>query len=140
MNYILVFLAGMCLACMQSFNGQLGQFIGLLATSLMTHVIGGLCLGFYILGIKKEKLKFTGMPLPLYSAGCLGLILVFCTSFCVARIGAVATTGLSIVGQVMGSILIDHFGLFGVRRVPFKMKRIPALCVIAAGLILIVLA
>lgn len=140
MNFILVFLAGIFQACMQSFNGTLGQGIGLLATALMTHVIGGFCLYIFIKVFIKEKINLKGLPLPLYSAGILGLVLVFFTSFCITQLGALATTGLSITGQVGGSILIDHFGLFGVKKTEFKMKRLPALCVIAAGLVLIVLA
>ena len=140
MNFILVFLAGILQACMQSFNGSLGQGIGLLATALMTHVIGGICLYIFIKLFIKEKINLKGLPLPLYSAGILGLILVFFTSLCIARIGAIATTGLSITGQVLRSIIIDHFGLFGVKKTEFKILRLPALCVIAGGLVLIIIA
>ena len=60
MAYLLVFLSGVFLACMQSFNGQLNASIGMYATSFFVHVIGGIVLFLYISYskiIKKEKKK-----------------------------------------------------------------------------------
>ena len=48
MAYLLVFLSGVFLACMQSFNGQLNASIGMYATSFFVHVIGGIVLFLYI--------------------------------------------------------------------------------------------
>ena len=137
MIYILVFLAGIFLAGMQSFNGLLSNEVGLLGTSLAVHLIGGLLLILYILVVKKQRIKLFPMPWYLYSAGLLGLILVSCTSVCVLHIGAAFTTCLSIAGQLFLSILIDHFGFFGFQKVTFQKRRIPTLLLIACGLSLI---
>ena len=59
---------------------------------------------------------------------------------CVARLGASLTTCLSIAGQLLFSIPIDHFGLLGMRRLRFDPKRLPALGLIAAGLALVTFA
>ena len=54
MKYFLVFLSGVLLACMQSFNGQLSTVIGIYGTSFLVHLIGAILMILYIKVIKKE--------------------------------------------------------------------------------------
>lgn len=135
--YFLVFLSGVLLACMQSFNGELSTTIGIYGTSFLVHLIGGILIVFYIKVMKKEKIKLAPMPLYVYCGGLCGLILVSFTSLTISHIGNVLTTCLSITGQIFLSILLDHFGLFGVQQVPFNSKRIPALIFVLVGVLLI---
>lgn len=122
---------------MQSFNGILQGYVGLFGTSLVTHIVGALLLILYILLFRRQKIKLWPMPWHLYSAGFFGLVLVACTSLCVAQIGPALTTCLSICGQLGLSILMDHFGWMGVKQIRFEPKRIPCLLVILAGLLLV---
>lgn len=135
--YILVLTAGLLQSVMQSFNGLLQGYVGLFGTSLMTHLIGGLLLILYILLIRRERIRLWPMPWHLYSAGFLGLTLVACTSLCVSQIGPALTTCLSISGQLVASILMDHFGWMGVQQIRFQKKRICCLLVILAGLLIV---
>lgn len=133
---ILVLIAGVLQAGMQSFNGVLQGYVGLFGTSLVTHVVGGALLILYILLIRREPVKLGPMPWHLYSAGFFGLILVAGASLCVAQIGAALTTCLNISGRLALSILMDHFGWMGVKQVRFEKKRVFCLLVILAGLLL----
>lgn len=135
--YILVFLAGILQSAMQSFNGVLQGYVGLFGTSLMTHMIGGLLLIFYIVLFRRERLTLGPMPWHLYCAGIYGLILVACTSLCVSKIGAALTTCLNISGQLVLSILMDHFQWMGVKQIRFKPRRLICLAVILLGLIIV---
>ena len=137
MMYFLVFLSGVLLACMQSFNGQLSTTIGIYGTSLLVHLIGGILMIFYIKIIKKEKIRLAPMPLYVYMGGLCGLLLVSFTSLTISHIGNVLTTCLSITGQILLSIVLDHFGLFGVQQNSFNLKRIPALLLIISGILMI---
>ena len=136
MQVFLVFLAGVFLALQQSLNGELGLYIPLTYVTLIVHVIGGFCIFLYIKLIKKEKINFGPMPLYLYSACLFGYILVFLTSFAIVHIGATLTTCLSIAGQVIASIVIDHFDLFKIKRVKFEPKRILGILLIFVGVII----
>lgn len=137
LTFILVFIAGVLQSAMQSFNGILQGHVGLFGTSLMTHLVGGLMLILYIILIQRERIKLGPMPWYLYSAGFFGLALVASTSLCVSQIGAALTTCLSISGQLVFSIFIDHFGWMGVKQVRFQAKRIFCLLVILGGLLLV---
>lgn len=140
MSYFLVLLSGLLVSCMEAFNGILGTHIGLYATSFVVHAIGIVLLVFYIRFIQKEKINIFHAPLYVYSCGILGMILVVLTSFTVSKIGVVLTTSFSLAGQLVLSIIMDHYGMFGVKQVKFNPKRIPCLCVIALGLLLVSLA
>lgn len=139
MKYFLVFLSGVLLACMQSFNGQLSTVIGIYGTSFLVHLIGAILMILYIKVIKKEKIRLGPMPIYIYiySGGLCGLLLVSFTSLAISHIGNVLTTCLSIAGQIFLSILLDHFGLFGVVQNSFNIKRVPALLLIIFGILLI---
>lgn len=137
MIYILVFAAGILMSAMQSFNGLLSDYIGLFGTSLSVHVVGGVLLILYIALVLRQRIKLGPMPWYLYSAGFFGLALVAFNSLCVSHIGIALTACLSIAGQLALSILMDHFGWMGVKRVPFQMKRIPCLLLILCGLLLV---
>lgn len=138
MIYLLVFIAGLLLACMQSFNGLLSNYIGSYGTSLIVHLIGAFMLIVYLM-IKKEKIKLYPMPWYLYTAGIFGLLLVAFTSVSVAVIGASLTTCLSITGQIFCSIVIDHTGAFGLKKMRFQKERIPCLMLILTGLVVLLI-
>ena len=140
MIYLLIFLAGVMLSLMQSFGGVLSGYVGLFGTSFAVHLIGGVLLAGYILLVLRRRIRFGPMPWYAYLAALFGIALTVVNSYCVAHLGASLTTCLSIAGQLFFSVLIDHFGLLGMRRLRFDPKRLPALGLIAAGLALVTFA
>ncbi|WP_307500277.1 DMT family transporter [Paenibacillus brasilensis] len=52
-------------------------------------------------------------PWWMWTKGLLGASYVLATTILMPRIGAAATVGYVLAGQVLASILIDHFGLIG---------------------------
>lgn len=135
-NYWMAFFAGGLQSGMQSLNGELQEYIGLFGVSLVTHLIGGVLLGGYLV-IRGERIRLGPMPWYLYSAGALGLTLVAGSSFCVARIGPALTTCMSIGGQLVFSTLMDHWGWMGVKRTHFQAKRLPGLLVVLIGVLVV---
>lgn len=137
LTFMFVFIAGVLQAGMQSLNGILQGYAGLFGTSLATHLSGGLLLILYIVLIQRERVKLGPMPLHLYSAGFFGLLLVAATSLCVSQIGTSLTTCLSISGQLVFSILMDHFGWMSSKRITFQPRRVLCLLTILAGLLIV---
>lgn len=133
-------IAGACQSAMASLNGMLSDCVGMFSMSLMVHAIGGILLVLYIKLFVHEKLKLTGMPWYLYSAGFFGIFLVASSSYCIGALGVSVMTCISVTGQLVISAVIDHFGWFGVPRNPFNKKRIPCFIMILAGLILVNIA
>lgn len=138
--YFLVFLAGVMLSLMQSFGGVLSGYIGLFGSSFVVHLIGGVLLIAYLAVILRQRIRLGPMPWYAYLAAVFGIALTTTNSYCVTRLGASLTTCLSVAGQLFFSILIDHFGLLGMRKRRFDPRRLPALGLILAGLALVTFA
>ena len=112
---------------------MLTDYVGMFGMSLVVHAVGGILLILYMKLFVHEKLKISGMPWYLYSAGFFGIFLVVTSSYCIGVLGVSVVTCLSVTGQLVISAVIDHFGWFGVPRIPFNLKRLPCFALILAG-------
>jgi len=65
--------------------------------------------------------------------GGMGVLVVFSITVCAPRIGATATIGLLIAGQLAMGVVIDRFGLFGVDEVALTWPRTLGVLLLALG-------
>ncbi|HJB15393.1 MAG TPA: DMT family transporter [Candidatus Blautia excrementipullorum] len=137
MYALFTLLAGACQSAMASLNGMLTDHIGMFGMSFCVHAIGGILLILYMKATTHERLKISGMPWYLYSAGFFGIFLVVSSSYCIGVLGVSFMTCISVTGQLVISAVIDHFGWFGVPKIPFNRKRLPCFILILAGLIIL---
>lgn len=70
-------------------------------------------------------------------AGVVGLLLVMGTALLIPRIGTAHTVALIVCGQALASLLVDHYGWFGVPVMEISMSRIAGCALLAIGAILI---
>jgi bacterial/archaeal transporter family-2 protein len=68
--------------------------------------------------------------------GGMGVVVVFTITVVTPTIGATATIGLLIAGQLAMGVLIDRYGWFGVERVPLNWPRIVGVLLLAVGALL----
>ena len=69
-------------------------------------------------------------PAWMWLGGLMGLTVVTAITFAQPRIGATATIGILIAGQLVMGAVIDRYGLFGVDRIAISTPR-------AAGIVLL---
>jgi transporter family-2 protein len=72
-------------------------------------------------------------PAWMWLGGLMGLTVVFTITFAQPRIGATATIGILIAGQLVMGALIDRFGLFGVAQYDISWPRAVGIVLLAAG-------
>lgn len=65
--------------------------------------------------------------------GGMGVLVVFSITVCAPRLGATATIGLLIAGQLAMGVVIDRFGLFGVDEVALTWPRTLGVLLLALG-------
>ena len=68
--------------------------------------------------------------------GGMGLVVVLTITVVTPRLGAAATIGLLIAGQLAMGVLIDRYGWFGVEQVPLSWPRALGVLLLAAGALL----
>ena len=73
------------------------------------------------------------VPPWMWLGGLMGLVVVFSITFAQPRIGASATIGILIAGQLLAGAAIDRFGWFGVEQIALSPGRIAGIALLAAG-------
>jgi transporter family-2 protein len=72
-------------------------------------------------------------PAWMWAGGLMGLVVVLTITFAQPRIGATATIGILIAGQLVMGAVIDRFGLFGVDEIAITWPRLLGIALLAAG-------
>ncbi len=134
MDYLISLITGAITSVMILLNGTLSNAYGNFATSIIIHVVGLISI-VLVLVLSKSKFKLqTGSPLYLYSAGFIGIATVIFTNLSFVYLGVSLTQALGLLGQSVLSIIIDHFGLMGMKTIKFKPKKLIGLSLIVFGI------
>ncbi|WP_027409691.1 DMT family transporter [Anoxybacteroides tepidamans] len=134
--YMLLSLIGGMMAGLQApINGSLGKKIGSLEGAFTSFFVGLLFLTFMTLFFGKgQLLHLFQVPKWNLLGGLLGAIFVTVVIISVPKAGAASVIFAAIVGQVIISIMIDHFGFFGVTKIPMNINRFIGLVLMLAAL------
>jgi len=144
MRYTLMILAlvvGCLLPIQASINAKLGTFLKApLMAALVNFIVGGFILLFVIIGTRTPNNILQAIkeaPAHAWIGGAMGSIYVASIIFLVPRLGAALSFGLIVAGQLIFSLILDHFGLFGVPVQPVNWGRILGVLLIFTGIMLI---
>ncbi|MDW7649811.1 MAG: DMT family transporter [Bacillota bacterium] len=133
---LLAFIAGVSMAVQGSINTGLGKIIGLLEATFVVHIVGTLTLilALYLFRLGRGDLgKITQAPWYFYLGGVIGVIILYTVVASISRVGVATATTAIIVGQVGTALLIDHFGFFGLERIPFSWLKAVGVALLALG-------
>jgi transporter family-2 protein len=72
-----------------------------------------------------------------WTGGIFGAIYIAASIFLVSRLGAATVIALLIAGQLIGSIVFDHFGLFGLPEHHVTLPRALGAALLLGGAILV---
>lgn len=136
--YLFLIGAGIFTGFMVSLNGQLGNYYSLFGICFFVHAIAAILLSLYIRFKEKVPISFRGVPKYVYAVGFMGVAMVASSSWVTLKIGATAMLSLSVIGQLVCSILVDHFGWFGVEKKAFQWKQLPCYALVLAGVLVVV--
>jgi transporter family-2 protein len=133
--------AGMAVPTQFAINSQLRQVVGgpVLAAAL-SFLVGTIVL-FATAAVVRRSVPDLGpiMSAPpwMWLGGLLGAVFVCASIVLIPRLGAATTVGLLLTGQVIASITIDHFGLFGVPVQPASIPRLLGAVLIIIGVVIV---
>ena len=116
--------------------GRFGERIGTLeALAFATLVTAAIC-GVVLLVVRHTPVGYADglrSPVWLWTGALMSALIVFALTLAAPRIGAAATIGLMIAGQLVMGAAIDRFGLFGLDRIGLEWPRLVGLALLAAG-------
>ncbi|MBS1794379.1 MAG: DMT family transporter [Acidobacteria bacterium] len=138
---ILALVAGMMMPTQAAINSKLAGYAGSpITAAFLSFAVGTLALFVYMLltGVPLNSIGLaTGAPLVAWIGGFLGAFFVSVMTTVVPRLGGALTFSLAIGGQMLATLLIDHFGVLGIPEKPINLYRVLGAALITVGVILI---
>lgn len=133
--YLLVLIAGMGLSVEAGLLGPLGGNIGHLAATLSIFMIGSILLTLIMVFFTRPQLTLLfAQPKWLLTGGVLGPVYVVALTIATPIVGLGITMTSVLLGQIAMSLVIDHFGLLGTKKMVVDLYRILALFMIVIAL------
>ncbi|MEA4869184.1 MAG: DMT family transporter [Christensenella sp.] len=133
MYYLISLFIGIMVAVMITINGGLTTLYGVYSATVIIHIVGLVLIGAIILG-RREKPFQKAQKWYLYIGGVLGVATTASTNFAFGKISVSAILAIGLFGQSVAGILVDQFGLFGMRKHPFRAHQIPGILLVAGGI------
>ncbi|WP_042274297.1 DMT family transporter [[Clostridium] dakarense] len=134
MNYIISVFTGALLALMVSLNGTVGNASGNYASSVIIHVIGLVGIIIVLIATKSKIKNLKNIPFYMYTGGLIGVLTVIFSNMSFTKLGVSLTISLGLCGQLVTSIIIDHFGYFNLPVTKFNKKKIIGFVIIILGI------
>lgn len=138
--YIIALVAGSFLPIQAGLNAKLGRAIeNPVYASMLSFITGAMAVAIFIL-FTRQPVAWAGIktaPSYVWLAGALGAFYVTAIIFAFPRIGPALTFGLVIAGQMISSIVLDHFKILVAEIHSINIYRIIGMLLIVAGVVII---
>ena len=133
MYYLISLMIGILVAVMITVNGGLTALYGVYSATVVIHIVGLLLIGGIIF-FRREKPFAKRLPWYLYIGGVLGVATTASTNFAFGKISVSAILAVSLFGMSIAGVLVDQFGLFGMKKHPFRAHQVPGILLVMGGI------
>ena len=138
---LLAVIAGSCLPTQAGINSRLNLWAqSPVLAATISFSVGTLSLMFYVLVMRipiPDTTSLSRYPWWIWTGGFLGAFFVASTVILAPRLGAASMVSLIIAGQMLASLILDHFGLIGYQPHPLNIWRALGVVFIVGGVVLI---
>ncbi|WP_426026653.1 DMT family transporter [Brevundimonas sp. TSRC1-1] len=137
---LVVVLAGGATALQAPTNARLASAVASpVNAAFISFAIGTTVLGIVAALMQTRPDMAAARALPWYAwlGGVYGACFVVAAAWGVPRLGVAMTITLMVGGQLLLSLVLDHFGALGVPRQPLNLGRIAGVGLVLAGVLLV---
>lgn len=138
---LLTFLAGMGLVVQVSMNAAIGHALGRpVLGALVNFIVGLIALTLYATAIRTPvptREMIASAPAWAWLGGLMGAFYVAITTIAGPRLGAVVILAAAVAGQMIASLIVDHFGLLGFPEQPITAMRVLGVLLLCSGIALV---
>ena len=132
----LALFAGALIAVQAPINAILGKASGSpIIAAFISFVVGTIALGAFVArspnGLFAAELR--SVPWYAWTGGLYGAFFVAIAAFGAPRIGVGPLLTAAIAGQLLGAIILDHYGLLGLARQPVSIEKIAGVALVLIG-------
>jgi transporter family-2 protein len=135
--YLLPVFAGIAITIQSGVNSQLRTAIQHpLMAAFISFVVGTIALAVLLI-FSKDTIpglsQYADVNWYKYTGGLLGAFVVTVTLVSVSQIGAGNMFVLIVAGQLITAVLMDHFGVLGLKQDPVSIQKLLGICLLIAG-------
>ncbi len=139
--FLIALLAGFSVPTQAGINAQLNLWTrSPVLASAISFAVGTLALVAYTLVARipmPSLASLSGHPWWIWTGGALGAFFVAATIILAPKLGATTMVALILAGQMVASLLLDHFGWLGYPLHPVSLGRVAGVLLVCAGIWLI---
>ena len=133
--------AGLSLVLQQALNANLRAALNSAAWSgFMSYFVGLLCMAILALLMRDpvpSAAEAARIPWWAWSGGVFGALFIALAIVLIPQLGAATFIALLVAGQMLGSMMFDHFGLLGIPVHPITTVRLLGCALLVGGVVLI---
>ena len=137
---LVVVAAGGATALQAPTNARLATAVsGPVNAAFVSFAVGTAALAILAAALHTRPDIGAARALPPYAwfGGLYGVVFVLAATWAVPRLGVATTITLMVAGQLMLSLILDHFGALGVPRNPISLTRLGGVTLVIAGVLLV---
>ncbi|UAK24082.1 DMT family transporter [Sphingomonas nostoxanthinifaciens] len=136
---LVVLVAGLCLALQPPTNATLARASGsVLLAALISFAVGTLALLVaWMATDRTSPTLLRGVPGWAWFGGFYGAVYVAAFAFAAPRLGLAASITLALTSQVAAALLLDHYGLLGLKTAPITAAKLGGVALVVAGVLLV---
>lgn len=139
--YFLPVFAGIAITIQSGINSQLRAAIQHpLLAAFISFIVGTIALAI-LLVLAKDAMpsmsQYAQIDWYKYTGGLLGAFVVTVTLISVSQIGAANMFVLIVAGQLVTAVLMDHFGVLGMRQDPISLQKLFGILLLIGGAYLV---
>ncbi|MBP6191207.1 MAG: DMT family transporter [Acinetobacter sp.] len=131
---------GMAMAFQTAINSQLREYLhSPLQAALLSFLVGSMLLVVlvFVQNVEKPSMaQLAYMPWFLWFGGCLGVYAISMSIYTAPKLGFLTFSGVVVFGQLLISMLLDHFGLLGTAKTAINWQRLLGALVIFGGVLM----
>jgi transporter family-2 protein len=139
--WLLAVVAGMSIVVQQALNSNLRFALHSAAWSgFVSYAVGVLCMALLATTLRAPVpalVTVTRIPWWAWSDGFFGAVFIGLGIVLVPQLGAATFIALLVAGQMLASLIFDHFGWLGLAQRPIDLPRLFGVVLLVAGVVLV---
>ena len=137
---IAVVLGGAATALQAPTNARMMTAVGSpVNAAFVSFAVGTAALGLLavVLQVRPDMAASRALPWYAWIGGLYGAIFVVAAAWGVPRLGVATTIILMVAGQLLLSVVLDHFGAMGMPKQPISLGRVAGVGLVIAGVLMV---
>ncbi|HZG47618.1 MAG TPA: DMT family transporter [Allosphingosinicella sp.] len=137
---LLVLIAGALTAAQPPTNAVLARAGGsVVFAALLSFTVGTLVLAA-LTALTQPRIAFGPLrevPWWAWAGGFYGAFFVAVGAYAAPKLGIASMVTIGVAGSMVGALVLDHFGAFGLERTPISVGRLFGVALVIAGVVLV---